>query len=55
VRALLGLEARDGHLILQPEIPDEIGRIFVAGANAFGRRWDLEATGRNGHVRLANR
>jgi glycogen debranching enzyme len=54
-RAMLGLEARDGRLILQPEIPDEIGRIFVAGAKAFGRRWDLEAIGRNGHVRLANR
>jgi glycogen debranching enzyme len=53
VRAMLGLEARDGHLILRPDIPDEIGRIFVSGANAFGKRWDVEAIGTNGHVRLA--
>jgi glycogen debranching enzyme len=53
VRAMLGLEARDGHLILHPDIPDEIGRIFVSGANAFGKRWDVEAIGTNGHVLLA--
>ena len=55
VRTLLGLDARGGQLILDPDVPEEIGRIRVSGAHAFGTRWDLEAIGRNGHVRLANR
>jgi glycogen debranching enzyme len=53
VRAMLGLEARDGRVTLDPDIPDEIGRIVVAGTHAFGHRWDIEAIDRNGHVRLA--
>ena len=55
VRTLLGLDARGGQLILDPHVPEEIGRIRVSGAHAFGHRWDLEAIGSNGHVRLANR
>ena len=53
VRAMLGLEARDGQLTLDPDLPDEIGRIAIRGLQAFGSRWDIEAIGRNGHVRLA--
>jgi glycogen debranching enzyme len=55
VRTLLGLHARDGQLILDPDVPEEIGRIRVSGAHAFGQRWDLEVIGSKGHVRLANR
>jgi glycogen debranching enzyme len=53
VRSLLGLSARDGELTLDPDIPEEIGRIRILGLRAFGTRWDVEAIGRNGHVRLA--
>jgi len=53
LRTMLGLEARDGELAVDPRIPDEIGRVAVHGVHAFGQRWDVEAIGSKGHVRLA--
>ena len=53
LRAMLGLEARDGQVTLDPALPDEIGRVSITGLRAFGTRWDVEANGRTGHVRLA--
>ncbi|GIG94833.1 amylo-alpha-1,6-glucosidase [Plantactinospora mayteni] len=53
VRTLLGLEARDGQLLLDPHLPEEFGRIRLHRMQAFGKRWDLEATGDQGHVRLS--
>jgi glycogen debranching enzyme len=53
IQAMLGLEAHDGRLTLDPHVPDAIGRIFVSGVPAFGTYWDVEAIGANGHVRLA--
>ena len=55
LRTMLGLDARDGQLILDPQIPEEIGRIRLTGTNAFGKRWDVEAIGDNSYVRLAIR
>nr|MDT0661953.1 hypothetical protein [Micromonospora sp. DSM 115978] len=49
---LLGLEARDGQITVEPEIPPEIGRLRLVGVNAFGRRWEIEADGTQGGVRL---
>jgi glycogen debranching enzyme len=51
-KVMLGLDASDGQVRLDPRIPDEIGRIFVHGMHAFGTHWDLEAVGATGHVRL---
>ncbi len=51
VRAMLGLEARDGRIAIDPAVPEEIGRIFVHGMHAFGRHWDVDATGTEGEVR----
>jgi glycogen debranching enzyme len=53
VRTMLGLDARDRKLTLDPCIPTEVGRIQMDGANAFGRRWDIEATGTQSYIRLA--
>ncbi|MEV1333873.1 glycogen debranching N-terminal domain-containing protein [Micromonospora costi] len=53
VRAMLGLEATDGRLVVDPDIPPEIGRITVSRLRAFGQLWDLEAVGDAGYVRLA--
>jgi glycogen debranching enzyme len=53
VRTMLGLDARDGELVVDPAIPEGIGRIKLARANAFGLRWDVEATGSQAYVRLA--
>ncbi|MFL5685576.1 MAG: glycogen debranching N-terminal domain-containing protein [Chloroflexota bacterium] len=53
IRAMLGLNAVDGKLVLDPQLPDEIGRISISGLPAFGRKWDVEAVGSNGYVRLA--
>jgi glycogen debranching enzyme len=53
VRTMLGFDARDRKLIVDPCIPAEIGRIQLTGTNAFAKRWDLEATGTQAYVRLA--
>ena len=54
LRAMLGLEVRDGQVTVDPALPDEIGWVSISGLRAFGTRWDVEANGRNGHVRLAH-
>ena len=53
LRAMLGLEARDGQVTVDPTLPEEIGRVLITGLPAFGTHWDVEANGRGGHVRLA--
>ncbi|MFC6016476.1 glycogen debranching N-terminal domain-containing protein [Plantactinospora solaniradicis] len=53
LRTLLGLEIEQGRLVLDPCIPEEIGRIEVVGCNALGKRWDLTATGTEYEIRPA--
>jgi glycogen debranching enzyme len=53
IRAMLGLDAIDGEVVLDPRLPDEIGRMSIRGLPAFGRKWDIEAVGSTGYVRLA--
>ncbi|MGC5333860.1 glycogen debranching N-terminal domain-containing protein [Micromonospora sp. DT62] len=53
VRAMLNLNPVDGRLVLDPDIPHEIGRIAAERVRAFGRCWEVEAVGQTGHVRLA--
>jgi glycogen debranching enzyme len=53
LRMLLGLDARDGRLSVDPAIPDQFGRIAVTGIRAFGSCWNVEATGTAGKARLA--
>jgi glycogen debranching enzyme len=53
VRAMLGLDARDGELGLDPHVPEEIGRIRISRLHAFGAEWDVEAQGTDGEVRRA--
>jgi glycogen debranching enzyme len=52
-KVMLGLDARDRQVTLDPWVPEEIGRIAVHRMPAFGTHWDLEAIGTRGHVRLA--
>jgi glycogen debranching enzyme len=54
VKAMLGLDAHDGVIDLDPHVPAEIGRIYIHRLHAFGTDWDVEATGKNGSVRLAS-
>ena len=53
VQAMLGLEARDGELRLDPRVPEELGRIRVHRLHAFGAEWEVEAAGSEGEVRRA--
>jgi glycogen debranching enzyme len=54
LRVMLGLDARDAQVILDPRIPEEIGRIYLHGMHAFGTHWDIEAIGTNSNVRLTH-
>jgi hypothetical protein len=47
---MLGLEARDGQLRLDPSVPEQIGHIRMRGLHAFGVEWDVEAVGGEGTV-----
>jgi glycogen debranching enzyme len=51
LNAMLGLSISDGELAFDPWIPEEIGHVHVRGIHAFGGRWDIEASGRQGSVR----
>ena len=51
---MLGLEARDGEVALDPAVPGEIGRIAIRGLHAFGQDWDIEATGSSGRIERAS-
>jgi glycogen debranching enzyme len=52
-KVILGLDAHDRQLRLDPRVPDETGRVAVHRMPAFGTQWDLEAVGTRGYVRLA--
>jgi glycogen debranching enzyme len=53
IQAMLGLQARDGRLSLDPHVPEVLGRICVSRVPAFGTHWDVEVIGTHGHVRLS--
>ncbi len=55
LRAMLGLDAGERTLTLDPVVPQEIGCVAVSGISAFGSRWDVEAVGRSGTVRPSSR
>jgi glycogen debranching enzyme len=55
LRAMLGLDARNGELILDPMLPHAFGRVAVRGIAAFRSYWDVEAFGRSGNVRRSAR
>lgn len=54
VRTMLGLDARDHEVRIDPRLPERVGRIRIHGLHAFGTHWDVEAHGANGHVRLTH-
>jgi glycogen debranching enzyme len=51
VRTMLGADARNGELVVDPAIPTEIGRIELIGVHAVGRKWDVQVTGSKAQVR----
>ncbi|WP_433554300.1 amylo-alpha-1,6-glucosidase [Micromonospora zamorensis] len=52
IRAMLGINPVEGRLVLDPDVPEELGRIAASRVRAFGEQWEVEAVGRSGHVRL---
>ncbi|WBB68013.1 glycogen debranching N-terminal domain-containing protein [Micromonospora sp. WMMD812] len=54
LRTLLGLDAVDGRLVVDPHLPESLDWIRLAGVPAFGRRWDVHADGSKSTVRPAS-
>jgi glycogen debranching enzyme len=54
VKTMLGLDARDGEIHLDPRVPEEIGRISIDGLHAFAADWDVEANGATGRARRSS-
>ena len=54
LRTMLGLNAWDGEVTLDPHLPEEIGSVKLEGMPALGGRWNLHAEGteRRGHTGL---
>ena len=50
VRAMVGLNPVDGRLVIDPDIPPEIGSITARQVCAFGSHWSIDATGRTGRI-----
>ncbi len=50
VSAMLGIGIHEGALVVDPFIPESVGRIRISGIHAFGARWDVDAQGREGSV-----
>jgi glycogen debranching enzyme len=52
-RSILAMDASGGEVRVNPDLPEVVGRMRIDGLVAFNQRWDIEAIGRNGYVRLA--
>jgi glycogen debranching enzyme len=53
LRVMLGAHVRDGAIHIDPQLPEEIGRIKVSRIPLLGTLWDVEAIGSKGVVRLS--
>jgi glycogen debranching enzyme len=53
LRTMLGLNAWDGEVTLDPHLPDEIGHVELEEMPALGGRWNLRAAGTEGEVESA--
>jgi glycogen debranching enzyme len=54
LRTVLGLEAVDGRLVLDPQVPESFGRIVLTGLNVFGQRWDVTVEAGQAAIRGAS-
>ncbi len=50
VKVMLGLDAANGEITLDPNIPAELGRIGLRGMRAFATSWDVEGAGTKGYA-----
>jgi glycogen debranching enzyme len=54
LRVMLGVEASNGALTVDPELPKECGALLFEGIHAFGTRFDIRAEGNAGDVSQAD-
>ncbi|MGS2617131.1 amylo-alpha-1,6-glucosidase [Micromonospora sp. LZ34] len=54
LRTMLGIEPREGRLVADPHVPDELGSIRLHQVAALGRRWNIEAAGSEATVSPAD-
>jgi glycogen debranching enzyme len=50
LRAMLGVDIRDGGVTCDPHLPPELGRVRLHGIHAFGGHVDVEGTRSTGRV-----
>ncbi|GAA5184558.1 glycogen debranching N-terminal domain-containing protein [Rugosimonospora acidiphila] len=53
VRTMLGLRTTQGRVEVDPCLPDGIEHIHISGLHAFGKQWDVDASGTTGEIRPA--
>ena len=49
-RLALGLEPRDGEMVIDPLVPRDLGRVGLTGVHGAGSRWELWAEGNEGQI-----
>ena len=52
LRMMLGLDVRDGELVVDPYLPEELGEVWYHGFHAFDGHYDARAKGSKGTVGL---
>jgi len=50
LKTLLGMNAQDGKLVCDPQVPEQLGRVFLHGVHAFGSHYDVIGEGTSGKV-----
>jgi len=54
-RVVLGLEPQGGGLVVDPIVPEELGRVALTGIHAHGAQWDVKAWKTTGSVQKEGR
>ncbi|MGZ4142049.1 MAG: amylo-alpha-1,6-glucosidase [Actinomycetota bacterium] len=50
LKSMLGLDAREGELVCDPMVPEQLGQIALHGVHAFGSHFDVTGSGNTGEV-----
>ena len=49
-RLALGLKPKAGELVIDPLVPEDLGRVELKGIHGAGSRWELWAEGTEGEI-----
>jgi hypothetical protein len=51
----MGLDVKDGKAVIDPLLPESLGRLGLKGIHAAGKLWKVEAEGSRGEINELSR